>query len=341
MYQENLIPLEDDAAWREALRHLPHALAHTPEYLKALSLSLHRGGGEERKKMWLYVFEGSESRRVCPLLEREWNGYADVVTPYGFNGFCGGGDDPEFQVHWVNFAAARGWVCGYIGLNPVLPIPEESDQSSEKFDTGNHVYLVDLTRSEAQLTESLSSNVKKRLREWRRSGARIIDDQERARRFFIDNYHDFTRRIGATEVYHFSQATLSELAKIERVFLLGAEDEAGRLEAVSVFGHSDYCGEYLFNVSQPEGRRHSAALLWEGMLRLKFCGVPAVNLGGGVKAGDGLDQFKARFGGLRRPLRALKQIYHRDAFISCCNQAGVDPLATADYFPPYRGRKRI
>ncbi|HKX29001.1 MAG TPA: hypothetical protein VJ302_14995 [Blastocatellia bacterium] len=324
MHRERLLTLADEAAWREALLSIPHAFAHTWDYLQALSHSL-------PNDLRLYVFDGANGRGLCPLLERSWNGRTDVVTPYGFNGFAIAGETAELPDRWRRFATERGWVCGYLGLNPALPNPP--DESGEP---DRAVYLVDVTKSPAELFEGLSRNVKTRLREWQRSGARIIDDRERARRFFIDNYRDFTRRVGAGTPYHFSPITLDGWTRLERVWLLGAENGSGRLEAVSVFAASDYCGEYLFNVSLPEGRGHSAALLWEGMLRLRSEGVPVVNLGGGVTAGDGLDQFKARFGGFSRPLRALKQVYRPDVYEECCRRAGVDPRSRSGYFPPYR-----
>jgi hypothetical protein len=337
MTREELISINDAPRWRNALTGIPHALAHTWDYVKAWSLSYGSIiGGQDEQAVWLYVFEQAGARRVCPLAERVWNGRRDIVTPYGFSGFAGQGEGADLMTHWMRFAAERGWVCGYIGLHPILD--DWSYEPASQIHIANHIHEIDLTQSETQLAAGLSRNARERLRAWQRSGAQSIHDQERLQEFFIAEYHRFTRRVGASTAYDFSVATLDELMRIEAVFLVGAENTRGKLEAVSVFGYTAHCGEYLFNVSLPEGRHHSAALLWEGWLKLKSCAVPMVNLGGGIRAGDGLDQFKARFGGRRRPLRALKQIYQPEAYLAGCREAGVDPLVQAGYFPPYRAQ---
>jgi len=368
MTREELISINEAEAWREALTGIPHAFAHTWEYVKAWSLSFDSSiAGQAEPAVWLYVFQQAGVRRVCPLAERVWNGRRDIVTPYGFSGFAGNRDCADSMTHWRRFAAEREWVCGYIGLHPILDdsvqygererpgvggencsasvgsltLPVLHQDRAFRFDQvhiANHVYELDLTQSEKQLAEGLSRNARERLRDWQKSGARLVYDQERLRQFFIAQYHSFTRRIGASAAYDFSIATLDELMSLERVFLVGAENTRAELEAVSVFGYTAHCGEYLFNVSLPEGRYHSAALLWEGLLQLKSRAVPVANLGGGIKAGDGLDQFKARFGGRQRPLRALRQIYQPEAYLACCREAGVDPLTQAGYFPPYRAQ---
>lgn len=337
MTREELISINDAERWRSALTGIPHALAHTWEYVKAWSLSFDSNlSRQDEQAVWLYVFEQAGARRVCPLAERVWNGRSDIVTPYGFSGFAGTGECADLMLHWMRFAAERGWVCGYIGLHPILD--DWSDEPVSQIQITHRVYEIDLMQSETQLAAGLSRNARERLRDWRRSGARLVHDQERLRQFFVAEYHRFTRRVGASAVYDFSSATLDALMRIKTVFLVGAENTMDKLEAVSVFGYTAHCGEYLFNVSLPEGRPHSAALLWEGLLKLKSCGVPVVNLGGGIKAGDGLDQFKARFGGRQRPLRALRQIYRPEAYLACCREAGVDPLTQAGYFPPYRAQ---
>lgn len=337
MLKEELISINEAQAWREALTGIPHAFAHTWEYVKAWSLWFDsKVSGQAKPAIWLYVFEQAGARRVCPLAERVWHGRRDIVTPYGFSGFAGQGECADSMTHWRRFAAERDWVCGYIGLHPILD--DWSYEPASQVQIANHVYELDLTQSETQLAAGLSRNVRERLRDWRSSGARLVYDQERLRQFFIAQYHSFTRRVGASAAYDFSIATLDELISLERVFLIGAENSRAEMEAVSVFGYTAHCGEYLFNVSLPEGRYHSAALLWEGLLQLKSRTVPVANLGGGIRAGDGLDQFKARFGGRRRPLRALKQIYQPEAYLACCREAGVDPLAQEGYFPPYRAQ---
>src|ERR1044072_7106332 len=100
MTREELISINDAAAWREALAEIPHALAHTWEYVKAWSLSFGSSvRGQDEEGIWLYGFEQAGARRVCPLAERKWNGHCDIVTPYGFSGFAGQGEGADLMTH--------------------------------------------------------------------------------------------------------------------------------------------------------------------------------------------------------------------------------------------------
>jgi hypothetical protein len=340
MLNQELISMNDAAGWQNALTGIPHALAHTWEYVRACAYTKRSTSAEQA--VWLYVCQETGARCVCPLAEREWRGRRDIVTPYGFSGFAGVGESPNLRTFWPRFAAQHGWVCGYLGLHPVLDDRDyEAVWPAKSFSqthSSNHVYALDLTQSETQLAAGLSHNIQQRLRDWGRSGALIQHDQERLRQFFLAEYPGFMRRIGAAPIYDFPVAMLENLLQIESVFLVGAENARGELEAVSAFGSTAYCGEYLFNVALPAGRQHSAALLWEGLLQFKTRSVPVANLGGGIRASDGLDQFKARFGGRRLPLRALKQVYLPDVYRACCQEAGVQAHAAAGYFPPYRAQ---
>ena len=95
--------------------------------------------------------------------------------------------------------------------------------------------------------------------------------------------------------------------------------------------------EYRLGAASDEGRGLQAWLLHAGMVRLREMGVAVLNLGGGVRRGDGLFQFKAKFGGEQRDLHAVRQIYRPDVYRRLLDDAGVSPDET--WFPPYRVRR--
>jgi hypothetical protein len=61
-----------------------------------------------------------------------------------------------------------------------------------------------------------------------------------------------------------------------------------------------------------------------------------LNLGGGIRPGDGVAQFKQRFGPKTLPLRSIKQVYQPETFSRLCGEVKADPNGRHDYFPPYR-----
>jgi hypothetical protein len=328
MVRQRCIPLDEPAAWRAALQRVRHAFAHTWESCYAMHLTT-------GYPTYLYQFEAEGVRIVCPIAERPHGEYTDIVTPYGFAGFVGTGDHVSFLDSWSSFARQRGYVCGYIGLNPLL---EHTVQfKAEELYEYNCVYVLDLTLSNAELFANLSTSRKQQLRDWETKLPSFVVQKSTVSSFFIDSYHDFFRSRHAAPVYNFSPATLSFLADLENVFIVGTHVGA-KVVAASVFAHTIDVGEYLFNISLPEGRSHAAALLWYGAHHLKSQAIPLLNLGGGIRANDGVAQFKRRFGAKRMPLRCLKQVYNPALYSELCERAGVDPADRAGYFPAYRKR---
>lgn len=326
-----LIPVREASAWRQALAALPHAFAHTWEYNFALSLTA------ANQQIYLWHYADGAGTVVCPVLIREWHGAPDVVTPYGFSGFAAQTADMHWFAAWQQFALTQGWVGGYLGLHPLL---DARSYPAAELASTQHVYGLDLSWDETALAQRFSNNLRDRLRMWAKSGAQLTEDAAACRRFFLDHYAAFRQRVGASAAYAFSTETLDALLTHPNVYLVGGVGAQG-LEAVSVFGYTAQGGEYLFNVALETGRHHSARLVLAGLQALKQRGVAWLNLGGGIRPGDGLDVFKARFGGARRPLRALKQIYAAERYRQLCVSVGAEADAKTGYFPAYRAAQSI
>lgn len=322
------ISLAEPERWREALEGVPHAFGHSWGSCRAMQLT----SGLET---FLYRYEDAGGRVVCPFSVRSWGGEADLLTPYGFSGFVGVGHCPEFPARWSEFAREEGFVCGYVGLHPVLDDGSRY-HAADRF-VHNVAHVLDLTLEEDELFARLSVNRRRQIREWERGRARLVLDRPRLAEFFAAQLERFLEERGAAGVYYLSPASQATLFGLDDVLLLGAERD-GELEAVSVFAATPWVGEFLFNVSLPGGREHSAALIWAAALRLRESGVAALNLGGGVRPGDGIDRFKERFGGRAIPLASLKQVYAAESFAALCARAMADPADRTAYFPPYHAR---
>lgn len=134
--------------------------------------------------------------------------------------------------------------------------------------------------------------------------------------------------------YCFSKETFSYLLSLDSVIMVGIHN-GGKVVVVSVVVYVAHEGEYLLNVSLPEGRDHSASLIWYGVNRLKSLGIPLLNLGGDWAS---LAEFKRRFGANKLALKTPKQVYRPEIYQKLCWQAKVDPNDMTAYFPVYRSR---
>jgi hypothetical protein len=271
---------------------------------------------------------------VCAIAERGDGNEVDVVTPYGFGGFVGHRSGPALLEDWSRFALERGYVCGYLGLNPVLT--PSVCRTAPDYREHNDVYVLELGRGLEALHSGLSSNRRRQLRAVESGTAHISHDRDRLAAFFLAEIDEFLRSSGASSTYEFNAATWRTLLGLDDVLLVGAEGADGDLVAACVFAHTPYCAEYLFGVSRSDGRKYSASLIWAGAALLAERGVPRMNLGGGARRADGIAEFKRRFGGVRLSLGALTQVYRPAEYAALCSAVGRDPADRTGFFPAYR-----
>ncbi|MCB9302099.1 MAG: hypothetical protein H6566_15735 [Lewinellaceae bacterium] len=324
MIAQQVISIDAPAEWKEALNNIKHSFGHTWENCYAMQLTT-------GFKTYLYCLKSEHGHIFCPISERKYGSYIDILKPFGFCGFVRTGDGDNFLPYWEAFVKKKGYVCGYLGLDPIFNSGDYfNPEDIYQYDT---VHVLDLTIPVDELFANLSENRKRQLRNWDRGLSDFVFDRARLIDFFLSNYLDFFQRINASSYYHFSRETISYLFGLENVILVGAQDKEGNLAAISVFTYTPHVGEYLFNVSLPEGRQFAVPLIWHGINRLKSLGIPLLNLGGGK---HNLFEFKRRFGGRQYALQGLKQVYKPEIYQRLCQQANTDPNDRTGYFPAYR-----
>jgi len=319
-----LIPLTERERWTAALQYVPHSFGHTWESCYAMSLTT-------GLDTYLYHYEDNGGHIVCPISERNFQGHVDIFTPYGFSGFVGNQKMDEFPSVWKNFAEEKKYVCGYIMMNPFLR------SSSDNFKTNsiskNDLYALNLKMSLEQLFSNMSTNRKRQVKKHHEILSTFTQEKSLLKPFFLDNFHKFFKDKNAGLFSGFTEDTLTYLVDLDNVILLGKILD-GKVVAVSVFAYTKDIAEYLFNISDQNGKAQTVPLLWEGMRVLKELGIPLLNLGGGLKRGDSLSEFKERFGAEKFPQTVLKQVYNKKIFQQLCDTTGVSDQD--DYFPPYR-----
>lgn len=324
--RQYLIPLESKTEWEEALKGIRHSFAHTWENCHSMFLTT-------SFRTFLYCYENNGVKIICPYSEREYNGFTDIVTPYGFSGFAGNKDCPEFKESWREFVKSKNYVCGYISQNPLLQ--NSSYYSTEEIHSPTNLFFIDLKLSLTELFENLDSNRKRIIKNFRSSESEFIYDRDILKEFFISNYNSFLKRINASEANYFSTETLEYICSLGNVFMAGA-GENNKVTAVYIFSYTEYAGDCFFNVALDEGRKFSPLLLWCGMKFFKSRKIPVMNLGGGIKEDDSVALSKERFGAYKLPCINLKQIYDKKVYDQLCSEKGVDANDMSGYFPAYR-----
>lgn len=322
--EQELIPLDSPSRWKEALRGLNYSFSHSWENAFYLNTGW---------PTYLYTFKAGDVKIVCPFSERSYNEYTDIVTPFGYSGFIGTHDYPDFQKYWKAFAQERGYVCGYIGLNPIFENYTLLNEDEIYFN--KTLYLLNITLSCDELYKNLHRDKKKQLRGYERTTNQITTDKALLKDFFLANYQTYFHQKKADSVYDFEQDTLSDLMDLDNVSMVGIVNK-GRVEAAAINTFSNYLAEALLYVSLPGIKHHTMPILWHSIQTLKKENIRLFNIGGGIKEGDSLAQYKQRLGGHAAKFKCLKQIYDQEAFTMLCEQKKINPLHIEGYFPPYR-----
>ncbi len=324
MSRHTLIPLESRTEWDDALKGVKHGFAHTQDNCRAMFLTT-------RFPTFLYRYESGSTVIICPIAERTFEAYTDIVTPYGFSGFSGNSDCPDFPHHWREFALSKNYVCGYISLNPAFE--NRTYYSENEAHSSTSLYYIDLERSLTDIFNSLDSNRRRQIKDFKRHEASFVYDRNLLTEFFIRNYYGFLDRYKLSKANYFSIETLEYICSLENVFMVGTEGNDG-INSVYIFAHTPHEGLCLFNVSLPEARDSTPLLLWRGLKHFRSRKIPLMNLGGGSADDDNVAMSKKRYGAYALPFRSLKQIYSPDMYNALCLKAGAGK--DESYFPAYR-----
>ncbi|WP_194778169.1 hypothetical protein [Pararhodonellum marinum] len=320
-----LIPLSEPAEWKSALEGIPHAFGHTWENCQAMHLTT-------GYPTFLFVAQKGNQKIICPITERVYRGYTDILTPYGFSGFAGDLHTLDLEKVWSSFVKERGYICGFIGLNPLFSNPIE--MNPKEIHCYNTLFLLDLKPSIQDIYQGFSENRKRQIKKFDKLEITITQDKKLTLPFFLDHLHPFMKEKKAGKVNFWSAKTMDLLMGVENVFTFGIM-EADKIIAASLFAITPFCGEYLTNVSLSKGKDMGVPLIWEAIKKLKSQNIPYLNLGGGIREGDALADFKRRFGATKHPLCSLKQVYNEGIYRSLCLEKGLDPDKKNGFFPPY------
>jgi hypothetical protein len=245
----------------------------------------------------------------------------DAISPYGYPGGDSPPDDPPdpAQIDWSETGVVSIFVRDRIGDRPCF--------------AGGTV------RSRVHVADG-ESGVRKRLREQIRRNerrgwqTRLVPGREVEMgqlRGFERAYAETMARTGAAERYLYPTSYFARLLLSERSWLILAEREGEALGG-AIAGASDGYLHYYLGGTADEALSDSPMknLFWAMIGLGKELGLP-VSLGGGLSAGDSLDDFKRGFAN-------GEASWHTHEVI--CDAAAYEELSVAEaadgFFPAYR-----
>ena len=326
-----LIPLSQPQSWLDALQGLDYSFGHRPEYAQAAA-------SVTGLETCLWVHEEDRGRAACVLSLRPGAKGPDLVTPLGFAGFALQGQPQGLSEEWTRFWQARGATAAFLQLSPFQSAEQwrvRLDGLQSWLGPARECWCWDLRPEPAELMAAMSSKHRQLLHKWQRESQGLCWDAEEVLPHFCRFYADFLREHPVAAVYGYGERELRILLAAPGAMLVGARAASGEIEAAMLYLHANGRAESFLSASTEVGRQHSRGLYWGGALRLRELGVHTLNLGGGIRPGDGLSEFKQRLGANLSPTLALRQVFDADRFRAACQSAGV-PVEGSGYFPPWR-----
>jgi hypothetical protein len=294
--------------------------------------------------------EGESTQLLAPLKVRDIPGteYRDAVSPYGYPGLSigegrgatptggggggggvgggggGGGAPPPLDPADVDFADT-GLVSIFIrhalGPSPLTGATER-----------NIVQIAD-----PELPPKSRASDRRQVRRNLEAGYELelvpgVEASSEQRAGFLTAYEQTMRRTGAAKHYFFGADYFDRILQADRTWLALATAPGGDVAAASIAAVSDgYLHYYLSGSTDSHLRdapmKNVVTLLVEHSREL---GLP-LNLGGGITAGDALEEFKRGFANRQQAWLTSELICDEEKYAQL--SAGREP---GGFFPAYR-----
>jgi len=272
--------------------------------------------------------DSGDATVALPVLvgELEEAGLADAVSPYGYPGAsvsetAGPPIDPS-MVDWSAVGLVSAFIRDRLGKEPCLAGAT--------------------TRSTVQVHEpSGRRRLRGRFAEQIRRNARLGYAVEVVpgpatsagqRSGFHALYTETMERAGAAERYFFDLAYLTTALAFARSWLVLCTGPDGALAAGAIAAASDgLLHYYLGGTAQAHLAKSPFKNVADAMVGLADESGTPLNLGGGVRPGDGLEEFKRGFANAELPFHTHEIVCDLDAYerLSAGREAG-------GFFPAYR-----
>lgn len=273
------------------------------------------------------VIEADELRVAVPLIARAIPGtdLKDAISPYGYPG-CEVSEpdlalDPG-RIDWSATGLVSIFIRHQLGTSPVF-------QGST---ARNAVLISDPAlprKSRMSDRQQIRKNLKAGFELTITPGPETSDEQRSA---FVDAYSETMRRTGAAERYFFTDSYFKTLLRSAATWLFLIYEPGGEVAAGSLAVRSDgMLHYYLSGTADSYLRGAPMKNILAEMTDFAWQHDLPLNLGGGMKAGDALEQFKRGFANREEHLHTSELICDPATYAELSD--GID---AGGFFPAYR-----
>jgi serine/alanine adding enzyme len=271
----------------------------------------------------------SDGETVFPCISREFQGRADVTTPYGYGGPVAAGDSAEaFYARYEDWCREHGVVSTFVRFHPLYANHRYAEIPVQPLGS-----TVAWRLQGGELFERMHSHHRRLIRKTQRAGVEVSVDESPSLDAFVELYELTMARLAADSFYLFTPAYWDSLRSLP-CLLVSARREGELQASVLCFASKPWL-HYHLGASSEEGRRLGASnlALYEAANWARGQRYELFHLGGGVGGRtDSLYEFKRRFDpGGEREFAVGKAVHDEAAYRELAGDASPD-----GFFPAYR-----
>ena len=267
---------------------------------------------------------------LMPFLRREFRGYYDVETPYGYGGPIYNEDDPQkidrAIVKIGSHFKESSYLAGFIRFHPLL----HNSNACEKYMTviaDRKTVAIDTSISIEEIWKT-ESNTKNRntIRKAQSSGLTFIVDYEfEYINSFIELYTATMQKLSADEFYYFNSNYFSQfISQFKGSSFIGLVKENENVIAAALFMYTPPYGHYHLSGSDVNylHLNPNNFLLFEAAKELKKHDVTLFHLGGGNDSSEhnSLWEFKKKFSRNYYQFSIGKWIFNQENYNRICDK---------------------
>jgi hypothetical protein len=276
------------------------------------------------------LVEGSDGRSAIPLVVREIpgaGGALDATSPYGYPGGKVEGEPPyPEEVDWSGSGLVSAFVRERLGD------PAALQGASER----SRVLVSDpalARKSRMSDRQQIRKNDADGYRVSHLAGPQAGPEQRAA---LARVYAETMETVDAAPRYRFGAEYFGRLLDCPRseLFLTHGPGGEGDVAAAAIVGVSDgYAHYYLSGTADRHRRRAPSKNMIVAVTDWSEKRDLAMNLGGGMRPGDGLEEFKRGFANAERTFRTHEIVCDPGTYRRL---SGPDPDPAGEFFPAYR-----
>jgi hypothetical protein len=265
----------------------------------------------------------------------------DVVTPYGYGGPLGVGEEPpldEFAESYERWCAARGVLSTFVVFHPLFG--NAATELGAAFHRSALADTVAWPLADGDPLAAMHPHHRRLVRRARREDLEVaVDSRPRDLDAFVEVYEETMRRSDASPFYFFSAGYWRDLLRDVPLVRVDVRHDGELAASVLGMGEPPFL-HYHLGGNSDAGRRLGASHLALYTLASwgRENGYRTLHLGGGVGGrDDSLREFKRRFApeGLT-PAGIGKAVHDTDAYLQ---RSGATAIDWDGFFPAYRAAR--